>query len=613
MTDTETSILLIAPSKRDCAQLRGLLGETAEPVLEAIGVEEGVAVLDEHLPDCVVLDARLLEDGGLDLLSALRRAGDDAQTPVVLIGDAEDDSSLSTQLGVMERLSRETLSSDLLALAISKVIALANHDRENKRKRMEFEGLDRECARARKETSDRTAELIRVNIALEEAKQREQHLTTHDALTNLPNRQLFQELLANAVEYGKRHQNSLAVLVVDLDHFKPINDTFGHSSGDALLRLVASRLEGAIRRSDTVARLGGDEFIVLLPRIVRPQDAAVVAREIISSLGSPYSIGNLDLNVTPSVGIATFPEDADSPESLIGCADLAMYGAKRCGRNAYRFFSRGMNMVTTEDLQLDRELRRAINRDEFLIHLQPQIECPSGRLVGAEALVRWQHPERGLVPPGQFIPIAETSGLIAQIGEMVLRKACLQLRIWQERGFGGFPISVNLSNRQLRRNDLVETVRRILNETGLQGSDLILEITESCIMEDLDTAMGILKGLKTLGTKISIDDFGTGYSSLAVLERFPIDTLKVDRSFVLDITTNRAHASIVRAILQLSEGLGLSVVAEGVEQEAEKDLLLEYGCRVMQGFLFGRPIPVDEFEEVWGPAQRVEAPPTRAQ
>ncbi|MFQ5513911.1 MAG: putative bifunctional diguanylate cyclase/phosphodiesterase [Myxococcota bacterium] len=601
---TATKILVFHPDpgvREGCVRLLRELGEPPWELLEAGDLERARELIAGEAPDCVLIGGAALSAEGLALLEAPRAGRGGSPPALVRLGrnGGETETLEALRSGVLVSLDLESLTGPMLRLAIERARELAALYEKSARCGLALERSEALLRCARRELVQQAEALRRTRAELGAARAREQYLATHDPLTELPNRQLFQELLDKSVEYARRHGMALAVLLLDLDHFKPVNDSFGHGTGDELLRCVAARLRDAIRKSDTVARLEGDEFIVLLPSLAHPRDAAVVAREILRCVGLPYQVDASEVSVTASIGIASFPEDGGSPEALMSCADIAMYNAKREGRNGYRFFSHDRSTVRSEHIELDRELREGLRRDAFLLHYQPKIACREERLVGVEALMRWLHPERGLTLPGHFIPAAEANGLIVPLGELALLKACSQHREWRERGLDGFSISVNVSYRQLRRNDLVDTVRRTLDQTELLPRKLELEITESCIMDDVETALAILKELKSLGVRISIDDFGTGYSSLAVLERFPIDTLKIDRSFVHDIATNQAHASIVAAILQMARGLGLDSVAEGVETEQEREVLMELGCEVMQGYLFGRPGPPEDLERRW--------------
>lgn len=383
---------------------------------------------------------------------------------------------------------------------------------------------------------------------------------------------------------------------LDLDRFKAINDTLGHSIGDLLLQSVAERLKACIRSSDTVARLGGDEFVVVLPDLREgAHAAATVAQKILKSISNPFVIRDTELHTTASIGISLSPDDGIANEDLIANADVAMYRAKESGRNNFHFFAPEMNDSAYERLAMENNLRRALERQEFVLYYQPQVNSETGRIIGAEALVRWRRQGMGLVPPGMFIPIAEESGLIVAIGEWVLQEACRQNNAWQQEGFSPIPVAVNLSAVQFRQKNLTDLVANALQETGLDPRWLELEITESGIMQNAEAAVNTLHSLKQMGLKLSIDDFGTGYSSLSYLKRFPLDKLKIDQSFVRDITTNPDDAAIVTAIIGMAKSLKLRVIAEGVETKGHLDFLTSNGCVEIQGYYFGKPVPADEF------------------
>ena len=422
------------------------------------------------------------------------------------------------------------------------------------------------------------------------------HLAHHDMLTGLPNRLSLQQRMEQAMSHARRHGTLLATLIIDMDHFKDINDTLGHHVGDALLVEVGKRLQRCVRQSDVVARLGGDEFVVLVTGMVTTLTAAAVAEKIVTALSAPYAIDAYQLHSTPSVGIGVFPADGETVDDLLRNVDSAMYHAKAAGRNNYQFFDRSMSASASERLALQSSLHQAIAQRQFVLHYQPQIETGSGRLVGVEVLVRWQHPERGLVPPNKFIPIAEESDLIIRLGEWILQEACRQLSVWHSMGLD-LRLAVNLSARQLRSKNLLRQVKEVLLKHDLKPGQLELEITESVAMEDADNTLRMLAQLRELGVELAIDDFGTGYSSLSHLKLMPLHRLKIDRSFVKDIETDPDDAAICAATISLAHNLGLSVVAEGVETEAQFAFLGNLGCECAQGFLFSRPLPAAELED----------------
>ena len=419
---------------------------------------------------------------------------------------------------------------------------------------------------------------------LQEAQARAQHLADHDALTGLPNRRLLEDRLTQALALSQRNRMQTAVMFVDIDRFKAINDSLGHAAGDALLKEISLRLVNQLRLGDTICRIGGDEFVVVLPEVKRSSDVAQVAQKVIEQLAQPVPLEARELIVTASIGIAVFPDDGGDAETLIRNADAAMYAAKELGRANYQFFTERMNQSASRRLALESDLRRALGKDELRVHYQRIVEADGARPASHEALVRWQHPERGLVLPGEFIQLAEDTGLILRIGEWVLREACR----WAQRA-GGVPVAVNLSPRQFNDARLAETVAQALAESGLAPHLLELEITESTAMQHTDATLATLEKLKRLGVSISIDDFGTGYSSLAYLRRFPVDKLKIDRSFVAVAPADKEQAAIISAIVALAHALQIEVVAEGVETEAQREFLARCGCDYLQGYLIGRP------------------------
>jgi diguanylate cyclase (GGDEF)-like protein/PAS domain S-box-containing protein len=441
----------------------------------------------------------------------------------------------------------------------------------------------------------------------ERAEEQIRMLAYYDALTGLPNRQQFREQAGHAVTAARRVGTKMALIYLDLDHFKRFNDTLGHTAGDTLLRGVAKALTSIVRGTDIVAkvdietsvssslaRLGGDEFTIMLTGLRRSESAARVAKRIQQALSRPLKIDDREYVVTGSMGIAIYPDDGEDVDLLLKNADIAMYAAKGEGRNTYRFFSEDMNARMQERLALESDLRRALERNELVVHFQPQVEAQTGKIVALEALVRWQHPQRGLLPPLEFIGIAEETGLIIPLGEWVMRTACAQAVAWREAGFAPMRVSVNVSSQQLTQSDLVATVRQVLDTTRLAGEYLELEITESSLMSDVEATTQTLRGLKEAGLTLSVDDFGTGYSSMNYLKRFPLDALKIDQSFVRDLTVDANDAAITKAVIALAKALDLSTVAEGVEEDDQLQFLVNQGCDLIQGFLISRPMPAEK-------------------
>lgn len=426
---------------------------------------------------------------------------------------------------------------------------------------------------------------------------RVQHLAYHDPLTRLANRSNLCERLTQALSQAKRNKTQLALLLLDLDNFKIINDTLGHQTGDQLLIEVAQRLLEAVRQSDFVARLGGDEFVIMLPEIASSNDVVHVADKILRSISEPYLIDGQELRTSTSIGICLYPDDATEDQDLIKKADLAMYHAKSNGRGNYQFFSEGMQQAVLNRIGIERDLRIALEKKQFLLHYQPQLDLTTGRLMGVEALVRWQHPQRGLVSPLDFIPVAEETGLIIQLGDWILQESCRQLAEWRSVGITHIRMSINLAASQFSDRNLPARIQEIMVQNDLPAGSIDLEVTESMTMKSPADAVEMMKILTSQGQSLSIDDFGTGYSSLAYLKMFPISTLKIDRSFVKDIETDPDDASICDITVLLAHKLGMKVVAEGVETEAQLKYLLSIGCEKIQGYLISKPLPAGQAEQ----------------
>jgi diguanylate cyclase (GGDEF)-like protein len=428
--------------------------------------------------------------------------------------------------------------------------------------------------------------------------QRVEYLAYHDGLTGLPNRSMFSKLLSQRISEAHRYNRQLAVAFLDLDRFKQINDTLGHEAGDQLLREVATRLQGCVRDSDTVARLGGDEFVVLLPELADGKYAATVAQKILAVIAKAFTLIGHEFRVTASIGISTFPQDGEDEQTLTKNADIAMYQAKAEGKNNFQFYSEKLNANSLERLTLESSLRHALERDEFRLHYQAKRDIRSGRIAGMEALLRWEHPDLGTVAPMQFIPIAEETGLIVPIGKWVLKTACLQSVAWQKEGLPPLGIAVNMTARQFSDEYLLHDIASILETTGMNPRLLELELTESLLIHDVENTLRILTGLKSLGIRIAVDDFGTGYSSLATLQRFPLDTVKIDRLFVGGLVGASEDTGLADAIIAMGKSLSLTVVAQGVETKEQAEFLRLHACDELQGFYFNKPMPADKFAQL---------------
>ena len=440
--------------------------------------------------------------------------------------------------------------------------------------------------------------IVRDISELKATEQRLEYMAHFDDLTKLSNRVLFYDRLNKMLSRANRDNLLFALLVLDLDRFKIVNDTLGHNTGDILLRMTAERLLKCVRDSDTVSRLGGDEFAIILAGIKKEQNAATVAQKIIDCLENPFIINDEPVTIGTSIGITIHPSDGNSPDSLVKNADMAMYKAKRGGRNRYEFYNSEMNAASITHFAVENKLREAIKNEEFLLYYQPQVDIHTETIVGTEALIRWQHPQQGLVLPNDFMPIAEETGLIIPIGEWVLRTACMQNKLWQNSGYQHIPVSVNVSPRQFRQDGFAEKVAQVLNETGLDTLSIEIELTESILMYDEELVMARLELLTARGVRLSIDDFGTRYSSMKYLKRLPIHTLKIDMSFVADITTNPNDKAICEAIITMAHSLNLKVVAEGIETREQLDVLRSIGCDIVQGFWFHKPISAEKITDL---------------
>ncbi|HET7491531.1 MAG TPA: EAL domain-containing protein [Bradyrhizobium sp.] len=442
-----------------------------------------------------------------------------------------------------------------------------------------------------------SAALENLDRALEkvQADGRIQYLATHDDLTGLPNRVTFHQLFEQSIRSAHRSGHKSALLFIDLDRFKVINDSLGHEAGDALLVEVAGRLKHCVRESDLVARFGGDEFVIVVDGISCQEQAAVIAQKVLTALLPPIVLAGHECRTTGSIGIAVYPENGNDVQTLTKNADMAMYRAKEDGKNNFRFFSAEVKSQSIERLKLEADLRHALELDQLTLHYQPKIEVATGRISGAEALLRWTHPTLGNVSPTEFIPLAEETGLIIPIGRWVLRRACAQNTFWHSKGIPPISIAVNLSPRQFLDADLLDDIDGVLASTGMPAHLLQLEITESMVMQNVERAIGLLDKIRSRGVRLAIDDFGTGYSSMSLMKKFPIDTIKIDRSFVRDLAKSPEDRAIAKAIISMSKALGLTVIAEGVETTEQDGFLRRHGCDEVQGYLFSKPLPADEF------------------
>jgi diguanylate cyclase (GGDEF)-like protein len=596
--EQRTKILIVDDDEVERALAGAEFEDEGLEVFEASSGAEALELFQREQPSIVMLDLVMPHMDGYETCSELRRRAAGADLLVLVATSLDDPESI-------ERAYRAG-ATDFIAKPLHFSI-LRHRVRYLLRAQRERQAVQREIA----------------------------HMAFHDDLTGLPNRAFLRQMLPYVVEQAGRRNRAGAVLSIDLDGFKRVNDMLGHGAGDVVLSQVAARLEGCLRGSDCVgrgehsatapeaiARFGGDEFVVVLSDLASSDDAALVAERIIRVLTEPFVItlaevdgvglGNQEFHVNASIGIAPFPSGEDEPELLLRNADSAMYDAKKSGGGKYQYYCVEMSRKARDALELETNLRHAIERREFELHYQPKVRCSTGDVEGVEALLRWRRPGFGLVSPLDFIPLAEKTGLIVPIGEWVIRTACAQAKAWAETGFPELSVAVNISSRQFRNRDLLDVIRSALTDAGISGSRLEVEITEGSLMEDAKYAASVLNELRALGVRVAIDDFGTGYSSLSYLRVLPVDTIKVDRSFVRDVTINSDSAAIAAAILAMSHSLRLESVAEGVETREQVEFLMRHGCPVVQGFLFSKPLPAAELT-AWLVARSADAEPVSQQ
>jgi diguanylate cyclase (GGDEF)-like protein len=560
------NVLLIEDNPGDARLIREMLAEEPDSPFQLHFSERlahGLDFLASRKADLVLLDLSLPDSLGLETFAKVYEHS--PAVPIIVLTGTDDKTVALNAVkgGAQDYLVKGKLDRELLVRAMQYSI-------ERKRYQVQIE-----------------------------------HQANYDALTGLPNRTLLHDRLRQAV-FAQRAVRSIAVVFIDLDHFKFVNDSLGHNVGDELLKSMSERLRTVLRPGDTVARLGGDEFVLILNDQSNEEVIFRAMQRVAAKVSEPITINGKELYLTCSAGISLYPQDGPDVDTLLRNADVAMYRAKEAGRNNFQFFTAEMNQIVNERLQLEHSLRRALERKEFLLHYQQKVNLKTGAIVGAEALLRWNHPEWGLVRPARFIPVAEETGLIVQIGEWVLHEACRQNRAWQDEGLSPGVVSVNLSARQFRQEGLVRTVSRVLAETGVEPSALEMELTESMVMHNAEAAIALLQGLKSLGIALSVDDFGTGYSSLAYLKDLPIDTLKIDRSFVRDIDAggDAGEGVIAQAVISLGHSLELKVIAEGVETDAQLRFLTKHKCDEVQGFYFGEPVAPAEYAQLLAKTRR---------
>lgn len=538
-----------------------------------VRIKDCVEHLEQDNFDVILIDLNLPDCTGLDTIYEVESQA--SNTPIIVLTE-QDDNELASQVlqsGAQDYLVKGQIDRSTLERSIRYAI-----------------------------------ERNRLLEQLEESKRLQRHLAYHDALTILPNRHLLHDRLQQALAQSKRSGKLAALLFLDLDGFKRINDTLGHGIGDLLLKSVAKRLKTTVRQVDTVARLGGDEFTVVLLEINHAQDAKDVAQKILKVISQPYKIEEHELFVTASVGISIYPDDGSDIESLIRKADIAMYRAKGQGKNNYQVYNLSMDAKFFERLTLENSLRKAVENEELVAYYQPQVDLRTGEITGVEALVRWQHQKFGLVPPDKFIPLAEETGVILEIDEWMMKTACRQIKNWEREGIANIRVAVNLSTRQFRQKNLTAKVAQILNDSAVQPKNLCLEITENEVMHNIETTVEILQALKKMGVLLSLDDFGTGYSSLSYLKRFPIDIIKIDRTFVNGIPSDRDDTAISTAIVVLAHSMELQVIAEGVEKSEQIAFLQSLQCDEIQGFYFSRPLNAETVTDLLKVKKRLFLP-----
>ncbi|MEM7252168.1 MAG: EAL domain-containing protein [Pseudomonadota bacterium] len=549
-------ILIVDDDRTMRLLLRHALERDGYDVNEAENGVQALEAFEQEHPDIVLMDAAMPELDGFGACAELQKLPGGRETPVLMITGLDDDESVERAF--------YSGATDYITKPVNWAVLRQ---------------------RVRRMVKERRAER-HVN-----------YLAYHDPLTGLPNRTMLNDRLERAISRARRQHSKMAILFLDLDGFKLVNDSLGHDIGDLLLRAVADRLASSLRDTDTVARLGGDEFTIILGDVEHEDQIGHAARRVLNQLSRPMDINGREIFVGASIGVAVFPADGRDVRTLLRSADMAMYRAKESGRNNYQFYTSDMADRALTRMSLESSIRRALEREEFVVYYQPLIDTKSGELCAFEALVRWEHAELGVVSPGEFIPLAEEAGLIGRLGQQVLRAVCKQIRAWSDAGLDVVKVAINLSGRQLNDPELVSNVKATLAESNVDPSGIVLELTENTVMQNAEASIEMLDELKSLGIALAIDDFGTGYSSLSYLKRLPIDHLKIDRSFVANVPNDADESAIVQAIVALAHSLRLGVVAEGVEVESQISFLQELGCDTLQGYFFGRPAPAADAEK----------------
>jgi len=538
--------------------LRYTMEQGGYQVIEVANGLEAVQAVIRHSPNLILMDAVMPEMDGFRATEEIKKIDDCQEIPILMATSLDDDQSIAMafEVGACDYITKP-FNWSVLKHRVARMLAAAK------------------------------------------AEQKIRHLAYHDVLTGLPNRMLFMDRIDQAISRAQREDSQFALLFLDIDHFKVINDSMGHAAGDQLLNIVSQRLTQVLRKTDTVARLGGDEFTIILEALDDPKSVESVAKNILKSLDELTLINNKEVHVGGSIGIALYPQDGDSFGALLKNADIAMYRAKELGRQTFQFYENEMSLKAMQRLDLENQIRRALKNEEFLVYYQPKVNLSSGQCIGMEALVRWQHPQRGLISPAEFIPLAEETGLIIQLDEWVMRSACKQFKKWQTSGYTIDSLSVNVSARHFKEGGLLGHCKNVMEDVQLSPQFIEIELTESALVDNYKNAKEILNKIHSMGVKIALDDFGTGYASMAYLKEFPFDTVKLDCSFVKDLPDDKENAAIVKAMIQLVAALNLNLVAEGVETEQQKNYLIENSCMQGQGYLWSQPINASEFEKTF--------------
>lgn len=529
--------------------IRHAMQQNGYHVIEASNGLEAVQFSIRQIPDLILMDAVMPEMDGFRATEEIRKIEACDDTPILMATSLDDDDSISRafNVGACDYITKP-FNWSVLKHRVRRMLQAAN------------------------------------------AQRRIQHLAYHDALTGLPNRMLFMDRIDQAISRAQREEGQFALLFIDIDHFKVINDSMGHDAGDQLLNLISIRLREVLRKSDTVARLGGDEFTVIIEYLQHPDDVIQITKNILSALDFPAEVNGKEVYVGGSIGIAMYPQDGENFGVLLKNADTAMYKAKELGRNTFQFYASEMSHKAMQRLELENQIRTALKEDQFEVYYQPKVDLQNNKCIGVEALVRWNHPQRGLISPDDFVPLAEEIGLITQLDEWVMKAACLQFMQWKQQGYPLNNLSVNISSRHFKEGNLIEYCTTLLEMTGIAAECLEIELTESALVDNYSNAKYILDKLHTMGLRIALDDFGTGYASMAYLKEFPFDTVKIDRSFIRDIPQDHEDSAIVTAMIQLSQALKLSIVAEGIETDQQRLFLYDNACGYGQGYLWSRPV-----------------------